>query len=162
FNELTLPWMKPTAYLVNTSRGPVIDEKALYKALKENWIAGAALDVFEREPLPPDSPLRDPAIADRLRLFHHFASGGKITRLSAGALRVRHHAQHIPFFAADTGDVSERAIGIGCRRNFAPRAGVAKHHAPLLLQHLQGGGIAEVVAIHMSHRNLQHVAFAAG
>jgi glyoxylate reductase len=83
FNELTLRWMKPTAYLVNTSRGPVIDEKALYRALKENWIAGAALDVFEREPLPPDSPLRDPAIADRLRLFHHFASGGKITRLAA-------------------------------------------------------------------------------
>jgi glyoxylate reductase len=87
FNEFTLRWMKPTAYLVNTSRGPVIDEKALYKALKENWIAGAALDVFEREPLPPDSPLRDPAIADRLRLFHHFASGGKITRLSADPAR---------------------------------------------------------------------------
>jgi glyoxylate reductase len=82
FNELTLRWMKPTAYLVNTSRGPVVDEKALYKAIRENWIAGAALDVFEREPLPPDSPLRDPALADRLRLFHHFASGAKITRLS--------------------------------------------------------------------------------
>jgi glyoxylate reductase len=82
FNEMTLRWMRPTAYLVNTSRGPVVDEKALYKAVKENWIAGAALDVFEQEPLPPDSPLRDPAIADRVRLFHHFASGGKITRLS--------------------------------------------------------------------------------
>jgi len=74
--------MKPTAYLINTSRGPVVDEDALYKAIKENWIAGAALDVFENEPLPADSPLRDPAIADRCRLFHHFASGGKITRLS--------------------------------------------------------------------------------
>lgn len=45
-------------------------------------IAGAALDVFEKEPLPADSPLRDPAIEDRVRLFHHFASAGRITRLS--------------------------------------------------------------------------------
>jgi glyoxylate reductase len=82
FNESTMRLMKPSAYLVNTSRGPVVDESALYKALKENWIAGAALDVFEKEPLPADSPLRDPAIADRCRLFHHFASGAKITRLS--------------------------------------------------------------------------------
>jgi len=74
--------MKPTAYLINTSRGPVVDEQALYRALKEGVIAGAALDVYEKEPLPPDSPLRDPELADRLRLYHHFASGGKITRLS--------------------------------------------------------------------------------
>jgi len=74
--------MKPTAYLVNSSRGPVVDEKALAKALKDKVIAGAALDVFEKEPLPPDSPLLDPEIADRARLFHHFASGARITRLS--------------------------------------------------------------------------------
>jgi glyoxylate reductase len=82
FNEKTLKLMKPTAYLVNTSRGPVVDERALAQALKDNVIAGAALDVFEKEPLPPDSPLFDPEIADRTRLFHHFASGGQITRLS--------------------------------------------------------------------------------
>ncbi|HEY0564122.1 MAG TPA: D-glycerate dehydrogenase [Terriglobales bacterium] len=81
-NATTLRKMKPHAYLINTSRGPVVDESALYTALKEKWIAGAALDVFEKEPLPPDSPLRDPEIADRCRLFHHFASGGKATRLS--------------------------------------------------------------------------------
>lgn len=81
-NETTLQKMKRTAYLVNTSRGPVVDEAALYKALKERWIAGAALDVFEKEPLPDDSPLRDAEIADRCRLFHHFASGGTATRLS--------------------------------------------------------------------------------
>src|SRR5258705_6753259 len=80
-NANTLKLMKPTAYLVNTSRGPVVDEKALAKALKEQVIAGAALDVFEKEPLPPDSPLLDPEIADRCRLFHHFASGAQITRL---------------------------------------------------------------------------------
>lgn len=82
FNEETLRFMKPTAYLVNTSRGPVIDEAALARALRENWIAGAALDVYEKEPLPADSPLRDPAIVDRCRLMPHFASAARITRLS--------------------------------------------------------------------------------
>jgi glyoxylate reductase len=82
FNERTLGWMKTTAFLVNTSRGPVVDEAALARALKENRIAGAALDVYEKEPLPPDSPLRDSAIQDRCRLFPHFASAAKITRLS--------------------------------------------------------------------------------
>ena len=81
-NETTLRMMKPTAMVVNTSRGPVIDEAALARALRENWIAGAALDVYEREPLPADSPLRDPAIADRCRLLPHFASAARITRLS--------------------------------------------------------------------------------
>ncbi len=82
FNERTLRQMKPTAFLVNTSRGPVIEEAALARALRERWIAGAALDVYEEEPLPPDSPLRDPAIEDRCRLYPHFASAGRITRLS--------------------------------------------------------------------------------
>jgi len=82
FNEKTLRSMKPTAFLVNTSRGPVVDEAALAQALRENWIAGAALDVYEKEPLPADSPLRDPAIADRCRLMPHFASAARITRLS--------------------------------------------------------------------------------
>jgi glyoxylate reductase len=82
FNETTLRQMKPTAYLINTSRGPVVDERALARAIKENWIAGAALDVYETEPLPADSPLRDPAIEDRCRLCPHFASAGRTTRLS--------------------------------------------------------------------------------
>ena len=50
--------MKPTAFIVNTARGPIIDETALIAALKEGRIGGAALDVFDREPLPADHELR--------------------------------------------------------------------------------------------------------
>ena len=50
--------MKATAYLINTSRGPLVDEKALIAALNENKIAGAAVDVYEIEPLPKDHPFR--------------------------------------------------------------------------------------------------------
>ncbi len=49
--------MKPTAYFINTSRGSVVDEPALIKALQEKWIAGAGLDVFEKEPIDSDNPL---------------------------------------------------------------------------------------------------------
>ncbi|MFI9359093.1 D-2-hydroxyacid dehydrogenase family protein [Streptomyces lydicus] len=50
--------MRPTSYLINTSRAAIIDQPALLQALRENWIAGAGLDVFEQEPLPVDHPLR--------------------------------------------------------------------------------------------------------
>ena len=55
--ERELRLMKPTAHIVNIGRGGTIDEAALIRALAEGWIAGAGLDVFEKEPLPPDSPL---------------------------------------------------------------------------------------------------------
>ena len=57
FSENELRTMKKTSYLVNTSRGPIVDEKALYVALKEKWIAGAALDVMEKEPPDWEDPL---------------------------------------------------------------------------------------------------------
>ena len=52
-----LGWMKKTAYLVNTSRGPIVDTSALIGALHAGQIAGAALDVYDREPLPADDPI---------------------------------------------------------------------------------------------------------
>jgi phosphoglycerate dehydrogenase-like enzyme len=55
--ESELRAMKRTAYLINIARGTVVVESALVRALQENWIAGAVLDVFEKEPLPEDSPL---------------------------------------------------------------------------------------------------------
>jgi phosphoglycerate dehydrogenase-like enzyme len=55
--ERELRSMKPTARIINIARGPIIDEAALVRALKEGWIAGAALDVFEQEPLSPESEL---------------------------------------------------------------------------------------------------------
>jgi D-3-phosphoglycerate dehydrogenase len=57
-NAQTLSMMKPTSVLINTARGPLVDEPAVVTALLEKSIAGAALDVFEIEPLPADSPLR--------------------------------------------------------------------------------------------------------
>ena len=57
-NAATLAQMKETAVLINSARGPIVDEKALIDALQAKKIAGAALDVFEVEPLPTDSPLK--------------------------------------------------------------------------------------------------------
>ena len=69
--------MKPTAILVNTSRGPVVDQQALYAALKQRRIFAAALDVTDPEPLPMDSPL---LTLDNLIVTPHIASAGRKTR----------------------------------------------------------------------------------
>jgi glyoxylate reductase len=75
-NEEKLKRMKKTAYLINTSRGPVIDEAALVKALKEGWIAGAGLDVYEFEPkLVPGLAECENAV-----LLPHIASASVETR----------------------------------------------------------------------------------
>ncbi len=72
-----LKLMKPTAILVNASRGPVVDEKALVKALKEGWIAGAGLDVYEREPRPAPGLTR----LKNVVLAPHIGSASMETRL---------------------------------------------------------------------------------
>ena len=76
-NEKALAKMKPSALIVNTSRGPVIDEKALIKALQEKKIKGAALDVYEKEPTPLDNPLLK---LDNVVLSPHCASATWETR----------------------------------------------------------------------------------
>jgi len=67
--ELAL--MKPTAFLINMSRGPVVDQPALYQALISQTIAGAALDVYDQEPPPPDEPILQ---LDNVILTAHTAS----------------------------------------------------------------------------------------
>ena len=69
--------MKPTAYLVNTARGGIVDQDALARALHEGWIAGAALDVTDPEPLPADHPLLG---APNLIVLPHLGSATHATR----------------------------------------------------------------------------------
>ncbi len=76
-DEKKLGMMKKTAYIINNARGPVVDEKALYKALKEGWIAGAGLDVFEQEPTPIDNPLLK---LDNIVVAPHISSASYETR----------------------------------------------------------------------------------
>ncbi len=76
-NEERLKQMKKTACLINTSRGPVVDEKALYKALKEGWIWAAGLDVWEEEPTDSNNPL---LTLDNVTAAPHIASGSIATR----------------------------------------------------------------------------------
>jgi glyoxylate reductase len=72
-----LGWMKPTAILVNTSRGPVVDSMALVDALRDGTIAGAALDVTDPEPLPADHPLLG---LENCLVVPHIASASRATR----------------------------------------------------------------------------------
>ena len=86
--EAQLRTMKPSAYIINTARGAVMDEAALLRALKENWIAGAGLDAFVVEPLPADHPFRT---APNLLLTPHQASfgfdtGARVSEAAAKAI----------------------------------------------------------------------------
>ena len=72
--EAQLREMKPTAYLVNTARGALVDEQALARALREGWIAGAALDVFDPEPVSPDNPLLADDLFEKTVLSPHSAA----------------------------------------------------------------------------------------
>lgn len=83
-NTQSLKTMKKTAYLVNASRGPVVDEAALAQALKEGWIAGAGIDVFEREPEVHPALMGLPNAV----LAPHIASASSDTRLKMANLAV--------------------------------------------------------------------------
>jgi glyoxylate reductase len=75
--------MKKTAYLINTSRGPVVDEEALYNALSNRTIAGAGLDVFEKEPIDPSNPLIQ---LDNIVMTPHIASASIDTRTAMAVM----------------------------------------------------------------------------
>ena len=76
-DEKKLKLMKNNSFLINTARGQVVDERALVKALRNEWVAGAALDVFENEPLPKNSPLLK---FDNVVLVPHIGSATRETR----------------------------------------------------------------------------------
>jgi len=82
-NEEKLKLMKKTAILINTSRGAVVDTNALVKALREGWIAGAGLDVYEEEPLPPGHPL---TTLDNVVLTPHIGASTHEAQARAGVL----------------------------------------------------------------------------
>ena len=97
-NAERLGWMKPTAILVNTSRGPVVDSMALAEALKSGGIAAAALDVTDPEPIPVDHPLVG---LDNCLIVPHIASAsratrGKMAQMAAANLLAGVRGQRLP------------------------------------------------------------------
>ncbi len=80
-NEERLKLMKPTSILINAARGAVVDTEALVKALREGWIAGAGLDVYEEEPLPKDHPLTK---LDNVVLTPHIGASTEEAQMRAG------------------------------------------------------------------------------
>lgn len=97
-NAAALGRMKPTAVLINTARGPVVDSDALYQALHSGTIGYAALDVTEPEPIPPDSPLLS---LDNIIITPHTASAsvatrGKMARMAADNLLAGLRGERLP------------------------------------------------------------------
>jgi glyoxylate reductase len=90
-SEAELQAMKESACLINAARGPVVDEKALVKALQEGWIAGAALDVFE------DEPAMAPGLAelDNVSIFPHIASASHDTRSKMASIAATNALAHL-------------------------------------------------------------------
>jgi phosphoglycerate dehydrogenase-like enzyme len=97
-NAEKLGWMKPTAVLVNTSRGPVVDQKALADALRSGTIFAAALDVTDPEPIATDDPLLS---LENCLVVPHIASASRATRskmaeMAAANLLAGLRGEHLP------------------------------------------------------------------
>jgi len=97
-NAERLARMKPNAIVINTSRGPVVDERALYEALRDGVIAGAALDVTDPEPMQPDNPL---LTLDNCLVVPHMASASRASRarmaeMAAGNLLAGLRSERLP------------------------------------------------------------------
>ena len=116
--EAELRRMKPTAYLINTSRGPVVDEKALVRALREGWIAGAGLDVYE------DEPALAPGLAElpNVVLLPHIGSASVETRERMATMAAENAVAHLERRRApncidpgvyDTAEYRRRRAGLG-------------------------------------------------
>jgi phosphoglycerate dehydrogenase-like enzyme len=96
FNEGVFRKMKPTSYFINVSRGGLVDQEALVRALKEKWIRGAGLDVVTPEPLPPESPLWD---CPNLVITPHNSGNAPIRQVRLMALvaeNVRRYSNGLP------------------------------------------------------------------
>jgi phosphoglycerate dehydrogenase-like enzyme len=102
-NAKTLALMKPSAILLNAARGGVVDEAALIDALQKGMIAGAALDVFEDEPLPTSSPLRK--LGHKVLLSPHMVSGNRASGIKPGAVWAAHNVA-----AALRGELPENIV----------------------------------------------------
>jgi phosphoglycerate dehydrogenase-like enzyme len=110
-NAQALARMKPTAYLINVARGPVVDEKALYEVLSAKRIAGAGLDVFEEEPTPASNPILklDNVIVTPHALCWTDELFGNIARTAIGAVLAVHAGQR-PRFPVDPGVLSHPRV----------------------------------------------------
>jgi D-3-phosphoglycerate dehydrogenase len=82
-NKKTISFMKPTAHLINCSRGGIVEEAALYDALKNKKIAGASIDVFEKEPVDPDNKLLK---FENVVLSPHLGANTKEAQIRAGTI----------------------------------------------------------------------------
>jgi phosphoglycerate dehydrogenase-like enzyme len=110
-NAPQLARMRPTAYLINVARGPVVDEKALYEVLAARKIAGAGLDVFEEEPTPASNPILklDNVIVSPHALCWTDELFGNIARTAIGAV-LAVHAGRRPQFVVDAGALAHPRV----------------------------------------------------
>jgi glyoxylate reductase len=114
--ERELRLMKPTAILINTSRGPVVDQAALYAALKNGTITGAGLDVFEREPIAKDDPL---LALDNVVVVPHIGSASVATRTRMAMMAAENliegvNCRPIPYKVNPEIECDFRCCGLDC------------------------------------------------